>query len=451
MNRHRPPPRTGSQAFGDEADQRPTGAQAFGGPDDDDPLRGALLFGNDPRGNPRGSESFGGSDEKTPLRGAILFGNDPRGNPRGSESFGGADEAMPLRGALLVGNDPRGNPRGSEAFGSPDDKIVARGSQAFGAGEGISERLKKDLVGYDFGGVLLVTDDSSLAGVRKDGRNRLRERIVRLLGRRLAVVPEKLRHGLGESSIPWGKLKRQRELDTKLAQALRGEWRRAPGEVLGIQQVADLLEREERFHTCELHCEWDLSPVQMTVFHNAKPAAYARSALHKEHQYFIFTDVDGKAQAYVDALVPRRGEQRARIRDTRGARIASLVLETPRSDQELDPGRDDYLFRAELRDRQDAPICRVQERRASPTSFLAQLLMLDSDEEVGEVRDVLTGGKIRTAVEMDLAWPRAVAWGLGAVLADLARLRRRGWPKVTLPGAPEVVESVQDALGPRKR
>jgi hypothetical protein len=447
-----PPPSTGSQAFGDESDGTPKGSQAFGGADSDDPLRGALLFGNDPKGNPAGSEAFGGANEKIPLRGAILFGNDPRGNPTGSEAFGGADDKLPLRGALVVGNDARGNPRGSETFGTPDEAVAQRGSQAFGAGQGIPERLKKDAIGYDFAGVMLVADDSSIAGVRKDTNNRLRQRIVRVLGRRLEVAADRLRHGLGEDAVPWGKLKRRRELDRDLAYRLRKSWRLAPGEVLGVAQVRDLLEAAEQMHSYDLRCEWDLAPVQITVRSQGKPVAYASSALHKEHSYFIFKDTAGAAVSYVDALVPRRTEQRARIRDGRGATLATLRLVTPSvADAPESSLAEGWLFRAELRDSADELIAEVKEQRASSSSFLAQLALPDGGDEVGEVRDELSGGKIRTVVELDLRLPGAIAWGLGAVLADLARLRRRGWPKPGQQKPLPDVESIEAALGPRRR
>ncbi len=442
---------TGSQAFGATEDGSPTGSESFGGADADDPLRGAILFGNDPRGGPTGAEAFGGADERIPLRGAILFGNDPRGNPAGSESFGGADEKLPLRGALLFGNDPRGNPRGSEAFGNADEQHQLRGSQAFGAGAGGPERLKKDPVGYDFAGVILIADDSSIAGVRKGGNNPLRERLLRLLGRRLGVVPERLRHGLGEDSVPWGKLKRQPELDRQLAYELRSTWRRAPGEVLGIGQTRDVLERLGRMHSCELRCEWDLSPVQIAVSSLGKPVAHARSAIHKQHAYFVFTSPEGQVLAYVDALAPRRAEQVARIRDHKGVTLATVRLLTPTVTGEPDPRSDEALFQAALADKDGVTVCEVREQRASAQSFLAALRLPEGGEEVGLVRDQLASGKIRTTVELDLMLPRPAAWGLGVILADLARLRRRGWPKAQ-PEAPETaVESVEDALGPRRR
>ncbi|MEO0815412.1 MAG: hypothetical protein AAFY60_21315, partial [Myxococcota bacterium] len=229
-----PPPSVGSEAFGSDADGRPTGSAAFGEGDAEFPLRGALLFGNDPEGQPRGSESIGADTEDAPLRGALLFGNDPTGGPRGSESFGGDDSSFPLRGALLFGNDPLGGPRGSEAFGAASLHTPEVGSAALGAAQLVPERITKDPIGYDFKGALLRPDDSTLAGFRKDPLDRIRKRIVDILERRCAIKADDLRHGLGEDALPWGRMRRDEDLDRPLAELMRLWWKKAPGAVLGI-------------------------------------------------------------------------------------------------------------------------------------------------------------------------------------------------------------------------
>jgi hypothetical protein len=150
------------------------------------PLVGSEAVGGTADDSPVGSEAVGGKDRSAPLRGALLFGNDPRGNPTGSEAVGGGDEVAPLRGALLFGNDPRGNPTGSAAFGGGDEAIVHRGSAAIGAPQLVPERLHRDSIGYDFVGRLLRVDESSLAGIRKDPQDRLRQRLLEALGRLLA-------------------------------------------------------------------------------------------------------------------------------------------------------------------------------------------------------------------------------------------------------------------------
>ena len=75
----------------------------------------------------------------------------------------------------------------------------------------------------------------------------------------------------------------------------------------------------------------------------------------------------------------------------------------------------------------------------------------DSDEKVGRIEDKTSGGKIRTIIEVDLAIPRLLTWAVGALMVDLARLRRAGWPEVPSSGPEEQVESIEEALGPRRR
>jgi hypothetical protein len=79
------------------------------------------------------------------------------------------------------------------------------------------------------------------------------------------------------------------------------------------------------------------------------------------------------------------------------------------------------------------------------------LLAPDTDDKVGRIEDKMSGGKIRTIIEVDLAIPRLLTWAVGALMADLARIRRAGWPDVPSSGPEEEVESIEDALGPRRR
>lgn len=450
--RHKPKPlatTVGSRAFGADLPIGPVGAASVGAPDAGAPLRGALLFGNDPQGNPTGSEAFGGAQEQTPLKGALLFGNDPKGNPTGSDAFGGAQEDTPLKGALLFGNDPRGEPRGADAFGMGDSQFQHRGAAAVGAEQLFPDRLHKDELGYDFGGVMLHLDESSLAGIRKDPNDRLRQRIVGVLHRALAMDVERLRHGLNEDSIPWGRVRRDRGLDRALADELQKAYRRAPGEVLGIGHVRDLLEDSERMHTFSIEGEWDTSPVQLRVLWDEEPVAYAATTLHKEHTYFTFRDSDGDVLAYVDELDPQRGAQQARIRSIDGAMVGLLQLDPP-DEGDVDERGAPRLMRATLRDAAEREVVRVEEERLSAQHLRARLIDVRDGTEVGLIEDRMRRGKIQTRVELDIAVPRVMAWALATLLADLARLRRRGWPQPTPESEPQRLPSIEEALGPRR-
>lgn len=439
---------TGSEAFGQHPRGLPTGSQAFGEADAANPLRGALLFGNDPHGAPRGSEAFGGTDSAMPLRGALLFGNDPQGAPRGSESFGGSDAQMPLRGALLFGNDPQGGPRGSEAFGN--DNQLLTGSLAFGASQLVPERLFKDAITYDFAGVLLAVDTEGLAGIRKDPRDRLRERVLAILERRLGVKADRLRHGLNENSIPWGRFKRGEPLDKKLTELLRAWWAVAPGNVLGVGHARDLLENSERMHSFELRCDWDARPVRLSVLpaNGGAAVAYADGTIHKQSEFLVFRTPEKLIFAYVDMVEPRKNAQTARVRNADGSLVGTFELTTPAVAETVTGKR--VQLKGVLRDAQGRVGFRLEEERSSPRSFLAHLLAPEGDERVGRIEDKLQSGGIRTLIEVDVAIPRLLTWAVGALMADLARLRRAGWPDVPSSGPEEKVESIEEALGPRR-
>jgi len=66
-----------------------------------------------------------------------------------------------------------------------------------------------------------------------------------------------------------------------------------------------------------------------------------------------------------------------------------------------------------------------------------------------KVVDLRVDKQIRATVELDLTEPRVIAWGIAAVMADLSRLRRSGWPKAIEEEEVEI-ESIETALGPRK-
>lgn len=440
----------GSRAFGVDSKGRPTGSAAFGGGDLKHPLRGALLFGNDPEGKPRGSEAVGGPDVDDPLRGALLFGNDPQGEPRGAEAFGSPETAAPLKGALLFGNDPKGEPRGSEAFGNSDPAFQFRGSAAVGAPQLLPEKLFKDEIGYDFGGTMLSLDEGSIAGIRKNANDSLRQRVLNLLHRYCGCEVEKLRSGLNEHSIPWGRLKRDTTLDRKLADELRTNYQKAPGSVLGIGHVRDVLEVTERMHTFDIHCDWDLSPLQLSILRRGQPHAYAQSAWHKEHAFLVFRDLEKQIISYVDLLYPRKRQQKARVRTCRGQMVGAVQLKNPAADAMLEM-QDPARMEAVVLNAQGEVMFRVLEQRASKDYFRASLLAATSDEVVGKIEDRLAGGKIRTHVEVDLPLPSALVWGFAAIFADLARLRRRGWPNLPETEPPPEIETIEQALGPRKR
>lgn len=382
-----------------------------------------MLFGNDPKGEPRGSEAIGGPSTEVPLAGALLFGNDPLGDPRGAALFGSAESKVPLKGALLFGNDPQGNPRGSEAFGGADQALGYRGSLAFGAPQLPRERSSKETLTYDFAGTMLQESHEGLAAIRKHPQDRLRRRVCDVLRRRIAAEPERLRHGLGEDAIPWRKLRRE-NLDWLLAQALAKAYRLAPGEVLGVGQVRDLLEQAERMHTCHIHCEWNVGPLQFRVMQGKKLVAQAQSRLHNEHRFFVFSDPEGTLLGHVDSLVPNQLGQRARIRDAAGQVVAVFVLEEPNASADPELGRR-FQGRVALADRD---LFSFEEERVGPTLFRALVRAPRDQALVGVIEDRPTTPKVGTLVELDLFVPRLLVWASGLLLSDLARLRCRGWP-----------------------
>jgi len=447
--RYIPAPLLGSEAFGTFGEQGLTGSESVGEPDDAHPLRGALVFGNDPAGEPRGAEAVGEADSKNPLRGALLFGNDPEGNPRGSEAFGEPEEGVELKGALLFGNDPNGDPRGSESIGQPNSKYEYLGSEAVGAPQQLPETLMRDDIGYDFGGVMLRPDDSSLAGVRKDPNDRLRQRILGILRRTLSMDVDKLRHGLGENSIKWGLLKREPDMDRKLAEDLRERYRKAPGEVLGIAHVRELLEETERMHTFRLRCEWESKPIKITILWDDQPVAFAESTLHKEHEFYILRSTEGEVLGYVDTFRPERADQTARVRTPKGELVSTVEVTTPTFS---DTAKEEGIVRlqATITDRDGKAQLEMEEERATSKFFRAKFSEPGQDEEVGRIEDRLLSGKIQSDIELDIPVAPTLAWAVAAIMADLARSRRDGWPDKPIPSADEI-EPIEQALGPRRR
>lgn len=440
-----------------DADTEPPG---HGSDASNEPPAGALTFGNRADGGPAGAAAFGGGEPDAPLRGAVTFGNNAAGAATGARAFGTPDAAYPLRGALAVGNAAEARPTGAMAFGDGEAGFPLTGALAFGAPQGVPERLGKDSITYDFVGKLLRADDASLAGIRRDARDRTRERVLRVLQLRLGMEGSKLRSGLRPEAIPWGKLRRAPERwDRELAGQLRQWASRAPGGVLGVGHVQQLLEGTERLHTFALHCDWDVRPLKLDILRGETLVGVAESAIHKEQSFFAFKDANGVAVAYVDALVPNQGEQRARVRTAEGELVGSLQLERPAPGQGTEAA-ENRRFTAALRDSREAVLVRIHEQRATQRYFRAGLHAPVGPQsemaEVGLIEDKLVRGKIKTRIELDVRVPRMVAWAMAVVMADLARLRRSGWP-----GAPvaadvaepqqESVESVEAALGPRRR
>lgn len=439
----------GSQAFGQDDRGRSTGAAAFGAGDETTPHKGSHAFGLDPKGNPTGAAAVGGADEQAPLRGALLVGNLPDGNPSGSFAFGGAEEKAPLKGALLFGNDPGGGPTGALAFGNPFTAIRMLGARAFGAAQLVPDKLYKDEIGYDFGGTLLMTDEMSMAGIRKDPRDRLRKRIVAVLGRLLDMDVQKMRQGLDEDSIKWGRLRDpDTTLDKDLAIELRRWYQKAPGERLGIGHLRDLLEESERMHTFELICSWDRSPVTLSVSWGGETVAYAETRYHKEHTFFELRDVDGNILGYADTLVPRYGAQQARARGADGSIFGTLQLDTPGSDEETEKGKKPKLI-ATISDAAGEPLIRLEETQSSPKIFVADLKACAIGETVGRIEDRPTESNIKCSIELDLPVPQVLAWALASMMADLARRTRDGWPELKEEREPDL-PTVAEALGPRR-
>lgn len=440
-----PPPSLGSEAFGVDADGRPTGAAAFGEPDPEFPLRGALLFGNDPDGRPRGAEMIGAESDDAPLRGALLFGNDPEGQPRGAEAFGGDDTLHPLRGALLFGNDPDGAPRGAEAFGAPGGMAQFVGSESVGAPQLVPDRITKDPIGYDLKGVLLRTDDSTLAGFRKDPLDRIRKRVVDILERRCAVRVDDLRHGMNEHAVPWGRLKRDPDLDLDLAELMRGWWRKAPGEVLGICHLWELLEESERMHTFELKSPWDQAPRSLHVYWDDECVASCVATFHKEHQFYLMRTSEKQVLGYVDRLTPRRRGQQARVRAPDGRIAGVFTLETPAVEADEEETALS-LFTGRMEDGEGRGLFRLEERRSAEHLFLAHLFEAETQRPVGLIEDRTKERVIETHIELDIAVARGLAWATATILADLARFRRAGWPAAEL-DEEEDIEPIDVALG----
>ncbi len=441
-------PALGSEAFG-AAHKGPTGSAAVGGEDSEYPLRGAQSVGVDPAGGPTGSEAFGGAEPARPLKGAILVGNDPAGNPTGSEAVGGSEQAVPLKGAILIGNDPEGFGRGAAAFGTPDAHSPFRGAEAVGAPQLVPERLEKDVIGYDFQGVLLRVDHTSLAGARKDPADRVRGRVLAVLCRTLGCAPERLRHGLGEDAIPWGRLRRARALDRELANVLREAYQRAPNGVLGIGHVRDVLHTTERMHTVAISGPWDTPPLRLTLTSEGVPEAVAASAQHKEQRFFVMRNHAGEVLAYVDGLTPNPRHQGARVRDSKGELLATFVLQTTAARGAAPLGS----WAVEMLSPAGAPVCEIREQRAGPHELVAQVSSPGGEEVVGSVTERTKPGHVHVGVELDLKTPRVVAYAAGLLIAELARLRRQGGPAT--PPTPikdeERVEDVETALGPRRR
>lgn len=437
-----PPAHLGSEAFGNDPEGRPTGSAAFGESDEEFPLRGALTFGNDAKGRPLGSEMIGADTDDAPLRGALLFGNDAQGAPRGSEAFGGDDASIPLRGALLFGNDPAGAPRGSESFGAGTERFPHVGSAALGAPQLLPEKLSRDPIGYDFKGRLLRADDSSFAGIRRDPLDRIRERIVAILSRNCAIRVDDLRHGLNEDAIPWGRLRRDPELDGELARTLRRWWRKAPGEVLGICHVWEVLEDTQRMHTFELSSVADRAPRLYEVRWDDEVVARAVATLHKEHRFYTLKDADHRLLGYLDQLLPHRRDQVARLRSPAGESVGHFVLRSESGDDPSAPTLVGTMF-----DANRSPLFRLLEKRSAEHIFLGEFFEPHSETPLGGIEDRLKERGVDTLVELDVKTPRSLAWAVAIVMADLARFRRAGWPQEPLE-VEESYESIEAALGP---
>ncbi|MEO1175175.1 MAG: hypothetical protein AAFX94_24435, partial [Myxococcota bacterium] len=311
-----------------------------------------------------------------------------------------------------------------------------------GAPQLVPERLTKDPIGYDFKAALLRADDTTFAGIRKDPLDQIRKRIVGILAARLSVDVDDLRHGLNERALPWGRLRRDPELDRPLAELMRAWWRKAPGEVLGICHLWELLEESERMHTFELRSTWDQAPRSLSVLWDGELVASCVATFHKAHQFYLMRDAKKNVLGYIDRVSPRRFAQAAKIRDVRGEPVGTFTLESPTVDAE-----EVELFTGTMRDHEDRPVFRLEERRSHEHLFLADLYAPDTQRQIGVVDDRTKEKNIETLIELDAHLPRGLAWATATIMADLARFRRQGWPAAEV--APEEeVESVEAVLGP---
>ena len=431
--RDRVEPLVGSEAFGHDEEGNPRGSQAFGEGDEENRLRGALLFGNDPDGNPTGSDAFGGSDGDTPLRGALVVGNDPAGNPTGSDAFGGSEGAAPLKGALLFGNDPEGAPRGALAVGNPSmARFQLLGSAAFGAAQDLPEKWVKDTIGYDFGGAILKKDVVSMSGIQRAPLDRVRRRILRVLERTLEMDVDRLRHGLDEHSIKWGRLKSaETTLDRELASLFQEAYRKAPGERLGIGHVWDILEIGERMHSFELRCAWDTRPITLEVGWGTEDLGKVIMRYHKAHAFFECVGTEQETLGFADTIEMRAEERIARIRTVKGETVGVLVLDShvhADSTEEAEESPPEDLLQWSYRDNRGETLFLIKEERTRTDRFRARIEETGSALEVGRIEDRLDQGRVSMKIEIDLALPAVVVWGIGAMVADMVRLRRAGWP-----------------------
>lgn len=314
------------------------------------------------------------------------------------------------------------------------------------------DHLTKDGVGYDFCHPLMQYDPFSMGQIRRDPRDRQRQRCLAVLQRFLAVEPERLAHGLHGEVLPWKRLQQDELLTDHFptAVAIRQWARAAPRDRLGIGHTFDLLHRWGYLHSYTVSCDWDSQPFILSATTTGGAAvATVRAQLHKQTPYFAIEGPTGAVIGYVDALAPRRVEQEARVRSLEAERLGTVALARPMP-EELD---ELALFEAELRrgpEQEQEVVAHLIEQSSSTQRFFAGFFDGERRTRVGFVDDQLEKGRVHITVELDLPLDPRLILGAITSFAELARLRKAGWPDRPEDEDEAYFEDIDQALGPRR-
>jgi hypothetical protein len=302
---------------------------------------------------------------------------------------------------------------------------------------------------------LLKIDAYHTAQITRDQRDQSRLRILGILRRFLGMEDEHLRCGINAESIPWKKIEREESLAPhyQTAIALR-EWSNVAARGrLGIGHVFELFHAWGYLHTLDVKCCWDRQPYHLDVAAlqtmpiSGKIERYTiDSKIFKQTAYYEICNQSGEVIGYVDALLPQNPEKNSRIRD-RSAKLLGLIKLTR-------PGADSGQishFEAILRDGTDqATIAILKESGVSANRFFAKLFD-DDDNPIGFIDDRLEKGKIAIHCEFDRPIDRRILLGALTVFAELARLRKDGWPQKSVEPEKTPLTDIEKELGPRRR
>jgi hypothetical protein len=227
------------------------------------------------------------------------------------------------------------------------------------------------------------------------------------------------------------------------------EWARiAPRERLGIDHVYRLLHRFGYMHTLEVFCNWDLQPFSLQASALGQPQANIKSCIFKQTPYFEIADSTGHVMAYIDAVIPKKIQQTARVRDGKAALIGSLSLSRPIADDRVT----ETPFEIEIRraDEEQASIL-LKEQYVSQQRFLGTFYQAFDQTVVGSLEDKLERGKVKVICQMDLPIDERLLFGIVTNVAELARLRKRGWPDQGEEAVDEFFGDIESELGPSRK